>query len=214
MAETCLVLPAGGTSSRMRLPYPKELLAVDENTLLIDYSLMAAAKAGIDTAYIGLTYDKLRLVSGILGPNRQGVSLQYVLLEHGDGASDASSALRCCRRAMLADKFRQFLIAAPDFIVPRLDMQMMLNMKCPSAMRSNQDGAVLLSLIDIQTLTKLRRRLASVDEDLPGIKKQGLLSKLVHDEIASTRLVWETTSSDSGFHDVNTWADLKGVRVL
>jgi hypothetical protein len=87
-------------------------------------------------------------------------------------------------------------------------MQMLLEMKCPSAQVHDETGEVLMSLIDGPTLAKLKRRYDAVSQDEPLVKKQGLFSRLITDDIKATRGVWETMCQDLGFRDVNKWSDL------
>lgn len=110
---TALIIPAAGKGSRLGLPYPKELYSIEQGKLLIDYSLEQAANAGVYSAVIVTSEEKLRTMAQALGTVRCGVQLTYVTRTKDDSDSLPGSVIRGCRRAQTLG-FERFVVALPD----------------------------------------------------------------------------------------------------
>lgn len=108
------VIPAGGSGSRLGLPYPKELHSIEPGVLYIDYSLLQLAKAGVKKAYVVVSPEKLSPMASALYYERHGVELVYVERQPTDSRSLVGSVIRGCKRANYQEDHTKFVVVLPD----------------------------------------------------------------------------------------------------
>lgn len=110
-----LILPCAGRGTRLNIPYPKELHAIGPNKLLIDFSLKLAKEAGITDVIFVVTQDKLFHFKSVLGGQRFGLKLHFVIIEFLNSLPGAS--LLGCQYGHYELGYNTFIIGLPDTII-------------------------------------------------------------------------------------------------